>query len=145
MNYIAFKNQEVSAVFDSFPESIRNKLMLLRQLIFDTATETEGVGEIEETLKWGEPSYLTIKPKTGSTIRINWKESLGEQYAMYFTCTTNLVETFRNNYPREFKYESKRAIIFNQNEEIKAEKLRHCFKLALTYHLNKNSVKKGVL
>ena len=30
MNYIAFKNQEVSAVFDSFPESIRNKLMLLR-------------------------------------------------------------------------------------------------------------------
>ena len=37
--------------------------MFLRQLIFETAAATEVVGELEETLKWGEPSYLTPKTK----------------------------------------------------------------------------------
>jgi hypothetical protein len=136
-----FKNPEVAAVFAAYPQKIRTKLMFLRKLIFDTATQTESVGELEETLKWGEPSYLTTKPKTGSTIRINWKESLGEQYAIYFTCTSLLVPTFRKMYPTEFKYEGNRAIIFDLNEDIPIEKLRHCIKLALTYHLIKNKLK----
>ena len=38
---------------------MRKKLLHLRQIILDTASETEGVNELEETLKWGEPSYLT--------------------------------------------------------------------------------------
>jgi hypothetical protein len=44
--------------------------MQLRMHILDAASETEGVGELEETLKWGQPSYLTKKPKSGRTIRI---------------------------------------------------------------------------
>ena len=40
-------------------------------LILDTAKMTKGVGAVEETLKWGQPSYLTTATKSGSTIRIN--------------------------------------------------------------------------
>ena len=40
--------------------------------------------ELEETLKWGEPSYLV---KKGSTIRMDWKSKAPNQYAMYFKCT----------------------------------------------------------
>ncbi|MFT5337424.1 MAG: hypothetical protein ACI9YL_001426 [Luteibaculaceae bacterium] len=40
---------------------------LLRQLIRATVPEIEGVNSLEETLKWGEPSYLT---KYGSTLRM---------------------------------------------------------------------------
>jgi hypothetical protein len=69
------KNPEVAAVFNSYPQNIRTKLMFLRQLILETAASTEGVGELEETLKWGEPSYLTSKTKSGSTIRIDRKKS----------------------------------------------------------------------
>ena len=140
---IQFKNPEVAAIFANFPEKIRTKLLFLRQLIFDTAAKTEGVGELDETLKWGEPSYLTTKSKTGSTIRINWKESLGERYAIYFKCTIPLVSTFRKLYPTEFKYEKNRAIIFNLDDEIPKEKLSHCIQLALTYHLIKNKLKDG--
>ena len=107
------ENPEVAAVFKSYPQKIRAKLMFLRQLIFDIAAATKGVGEIEETLKWGEPSYLTPKTKTGSTIRIDWKKSQKEQYAMYFKCTANLVPAFREKYPVEFKYGGNRSIIFN--------------------------------
>lgn len=97
MNQRVFNNPVVAAVFVAYPETFRTKLMFLRQLIFDTAEKTEGVGELEETLKWGEPAYLTSQTKSGSTIRINWKESLGNNYAIYFKCTTDLVPTFKES------------------------------------------------
>ena len=43
MKEIEFKNPEVAAIFAKYPEKIRTKLLLLRQLIFDTAAKTEGV------------------------------------------------------------------------------------------------------
>ena len=132
------KNPEVAAVFKAYPQNIRTKLMFLRQLILETATSTEGVGEIEETLKWGEPSYLTPKTKSGSTIRIDWKKSQKEHYAMYFKCTANLVAAFRERYPKEFKFGGNRSIVFNIDDEIPVGELKSCIALALTYHLNKN-------
>lgn len=77
-------NPEVSAVYNSYPQKMKLKLLFLRQLIYDTATTMEEIGEIEETLKWGEPSYLTSKSKNGSTIRLAWKESKQEQYSIFF-------------------------------------------------------------
>ena len=65
------ENPEVAEVFNMYPKRMRQKLMLLRQLVLDTASETEGIITLEETLKWGEPSYVT---KGGSTIRMGWKE-----------------------------------------------------------------------
>ena len=87
-------NTEVEAVFNSYPKRIKTKLLFLRQLIFDTAASIEGIGEIEETLKWGEPSYLTPISKSGSTIRIAWKESQKDQYSIFFKCTANLIPAF---------------------------------------------------
>ena len=141
MNPENFKNPNVLEVFNNYPDNIREKLLFLRQLIFDTAQLTEGVGEIEETLKWGEPSYLTAKTKTGSTIRINWKESLGDRYAIYFKCTSLLVPTFKKKFPTEFTYEGNRAIFFNFDDNIPVEQLKECIKLALTYHRIKKTLK----
>jgi uncharacterized protein DUF1801 len=130
-------NSEVAAVFSSYPKTIRARLMFLRQLVFDTAAETQGVGELEETLKWGEPSYLTPQTRSGSTVRIDWKKNQAEQYAMYFKCTANLVVAFRERFPTTFRYGENRSIIFDINEDIPVEELKSCIALALTYHLNK--------
>jgi hypothetical protein len=130
-------NPEVAEVFDSYPEEIKVKLMYLRQLLLDTAASIDEVGEIEETIRWGEPSYLTPKTKSGSTIRMAWIKSQPNQYAIYFICTTNLVEEFRERYPTEFKYGGNRCIIFNLNDDIPVKELKNCIALALTYHLNK--------
>ncbi len=132
-------NPKVAAVFEKYPENMKKKLLFLRQLILDTAVATEGVGEIEETLKWGEPSYLTPKTKSGSTVRIDWKEKNETQYAIYLKCTTNLVESFREKYPTEFKYGGNRSIIFDENDEIPVAELSDCIALALTYHLRKKA------
>jgi len=128
---------EVEAVFNSYPENMRSKLLFLRQLIYDTVASIEGIGEIEETLKWGEPSYLTPKSKLGSTIRIAWKESKNEQYSMFFKCTANLVPAFKERFPQTFNYGGNRSIDFNLNDEVPAEELKQCIVLALTYHQNK--------
>lgn len=131
------ENPEVAAVFQSYPQRFRSKLMFLRQLIFDTAASIEEVGEIEETLKWGEPSYLTPKTNSGSTIRIAWKKSHETQYSMYFKCTANLVPAFKEKYPSQFRFGGNRSIDFHLDDEVPVKELKSCITLALTYHLNK--------
>ena len=59
---------EFSAVFATYPADAREKLTTLRALILDVAAQTEDVGTVEDSLKWGEPAYLTTASKSGSTI-----------------------------------------------------------------------------
>jgi len=136
-NLYEFENPQVAEVFSTYPNEIKEKLFLLRQLILDTASKTEGVGYLEETLKWGQPSYLTTKSKSGSTIRIDSIKSDDQKYAIYFNCKTTLVDTFREIYPDEFNFEGNRSIVFDLNNEIPINELSDCISIALTYHLNK--------
>jgi hypothetical protein len=127
----------VDAVFKAYPKPLRAKLLALRRLIFNTAESTKGVGALQETLKWGQPSYLTPETKSGSTIRIDRVKSDANQYAVYFHCQTDLVETFRELYPTELRYGGNRSILLDTEDDIPEPALRHCVALALTYHLNK--------
>lgn len=134
-----FKNPIVKNVFWEADKEVRVKLLFLRELIFKTSKELKEVGEIEESLKWGEPSYVPIKPKVGSPIRIN-KIKNSNQYAMFFNCNSNLVPTYKQIYPKTFNYGGNRSIIFNLKDEIPVKELSHCISLALTYHINKKSL-----
>jgi hypothetical protein len=133
----SFSDPAVDAVFRTYPKPVRSRLLALRRLIFDVARTTKDVGRIEETLKWGQPSYLTANSGSGSTIRIDRVKSATDQYAVYFHCQTDLVTTFRELYPRELRYGGNRSILFNTADRIPEPPLRHCLALALTYHLNK--------
>jgi len=124
-------NPKVRAKFQKYPPAILPKLQYLRQLIVDTAKGIEEIDAIEETLKWGEPSYLV---KKGSTIRIDWKAKSPNQYAIYFKCTSKLVPTFKALYAKDFTFEKNRAIVFDLEDNIPTTKLKHCICLALTYH-----------
>ncbi|TGV02414.1 DUF1801 domain-containing protein [Flavivirga rizhaonensis] len=121
----------VASIFNNYPDSVRKKMTNLRELIIETANNIEGVTNLEETLKWGEPSYLT---KKGSTIRINWSSKNPDQYAMYFQCTSRLVSTFRTVYKNTLDFEGKRAIILQLHKELPEEPLKKCIAAALTYH-----------
>jgi Domain of unknown function (DU1801) len=132
----------VAAIFHGYPDGIRVKLLRLRELIFEVAAETPGVGTVEETLKWGEPAYLTSDTKSGSTVRIAWKKSQPDQYSMYFICTTNLVETFRSLFPSDFRYEGNRAIHFKADEAVPVDALRFCIAAALTHRLRAAKAKR---
>lgn len=122
---------EVQAVFTAFPEVAQDKLQRLRELIIEVATELDDVTSLEESLKWGEPSY---RSNIGSTIRINWNKKYPNQYSMFFQCSTSLVETFRVVFSEVFRFEGKRAIHFDIDEGIAEDALRQCIVAGLRYH-----------
>ena len=135
-----FTDAQVSGVFEAYPAPARRKLLAPRELIFKTAAATEGVGVLQETLKWGEPAYVTAQSKSGSTVRIGLvkrSSAMPDQYAIYFNCHTNLVDTFRTLFPKEFRFEGRRALLFRLDEAPPRDALAWCIAAALTYHLQK--------
>ena len=126
---------EVDRVFEDYPDDVRDKILLIRNLIIDTAHETPEIEDLVETLKWGEPSYLA---KHGSTVRVDWKAKNPNQYAVYFKCTSKLVPTFKKIYGNLFTFEGNRAIVFEMDEDIPVTELKNCIRTALEYHRRKN-------
>lgn len=121
----SFANAAVGAVFAAYPLPVRRPLLALRTLIFDTAAVTPDVGELEETLKWGEPAYLTPHSRSGSTVRLGWSVKRPDTCAMYFNCQTDLVDTFR-------------TLVFRVGAPLPPEDVStFCVAAALTYHVRK--------
>ena len=125
------QTKDALSVIDSYSQPVSDSLYVLRQMILDCAEEIESITTLEETLKWGEPSYLA---KKGSTIRIDWKAKAPDQYALYFKCTSKLVSTFREVFGDTFEYENNRALVFQLDQTIPKEEIKQCIKAALTYH-----------
>lgn len=117
--------------FMGYPKAVRSKMRKLRKIVIDTAKEVEGIEALEETLKWGEPSFLA---KKGSTLRMDWKAKSPDQYAMYFKCTSRLVDTFREVYPDTFVFDGNRAIVFQLDDVIPEVELKRCIEATLRYH-----------
>jgi hypothetical protein len=132
---------KIKQVFANYPDIVRNEMQFLRKLVIETATETEDIDKLEETLKWGEPSFVT---HYGSTLRMDWKERTPNQYAMYFQCTSRLVDTFRMVFNNKFQYEGNRAIVFQLKQRIPVLELKECIKACLTYHKVKHLETLGI-
>lgn len=151
----SFESPAVAAAFAAFPDSMRSSLGVLRGAIFEVAAEIDGVGRLEETLKWGQPSYLTTRPKSGTTIRIGRFSRDTDECALFVHCQTTLVGTYRTLYSDILRFDGNRAIVFDADDSIfgdhgssvsegradekrvRMDALKHCIAMALTYHMNK--------
>ncbi|SEO11893.1 DUF1801 domain-containing protein [Bradyrhizobium sp. OK095] len=128
--------REVSRAFDALPAPMSKRLLQVRDLIFATAAAHDDVGELTETLKWGEPAYLTDETGSGSTIRLGrLKDS--EHAAILFNCKTTLVDTFRERFPDQFEYRQTRALLLPVAGKLPKRELSVCLSLALKYHLER--------
>jgi hypothetical protein len=117
------------AAFDAFPAVVRRRLVEVRRLIFETAARLDGVAPLTETLKWGEPAYLTKATGSGSSIRLGQRKSADRACAVFFNCRTTLVATFRAQFPEAFAYEG--------------DRLSFCLAMALTYHRRASRTRGG--
>jgi hypothetical protein len=128
--------REVSRAFDALPAPMSKRLLQVRDLIFATAAAHDDVGKLTETLKWGEPAYLTDETGSGSTIRLGrLKDS--ERAAILFNCKTTLVDTFRDRFPDQFEYRQTRALLLPVAGKLPKRELSVCLSLALKYHLDR--------
>jgi Domain of unknown function (DU1801) len=112
----------------------RERLRPLRRLVLETAAAS-GVGLIEESVKWGEPSYTPLKKSVGSSVRIAPRND--GKVSVNFICHTGLVATFRELYPDVLKFEGNRTIVIDPAVSLPEQELRHCVALALTYKLGR--------
>lgn len=125
----------IKSKFDSYPEAARLQLLKIRMAIFEVAVE-ETLGEVTESLKWGEPSYQS---KAGSAIRMGWKAKSPRTVSVYFNCKTTLVDTFKEIYRDTFVYAGNREIVFqvpdnSSLKEVPMLELKACLSMALRYH-----------
>lgn len=127
-------SEQVREVFDSYPEPVRLPLLELRELIFCVAGETEGVGPLTETLKWGQPSYATEESGSGTALRLH---RFGVQrLGVFVNCQTTLIGTFRGLFP-DLAYEKNRAIVLSPDAPLPVEPLSLFIEMALTYKLRR--------
>lgn len=126
---------------NSYPQEARKRFDEIRALIIEVATRDDRIKKMEETVKWGEPSYIT---PIGSTLRMDWKSTRPDEFAIFFKCTSLLVPTFKVAFPKEFNYEGNRAIWLHKDEDIPVGKLRSCILATLTYHKAKKLPNLGI-
>ncbi|MBN7784566.1 hypothetical protein JYP51_06515 [Ponticoccus gilvus] len=123
--------QAVAQVFARFPDAVGGRLKAVRSLIYGLAEETE-TGPLTETLKWGEPAYLTERTRAGTTLRLGL---VGGAPAVLVNCRTSLIEGFRRDFPKTFGYAGTRALLLPEDPDETA--LSVCLTRALTYHRNR--------
>lgn len=122
----------VNSAFEAFPDEVRPILGRLREIILEVAATSKGVGEIEETIKWDQPLYLTKRTKSGTAIRLGVTKS--GKPALSTHCQTTVVSDFQSHFPNDLTYEGNRAFIV---EDLDAAEtlLKQFISSAMTYHL----------
>lgn len=135
-----FASQQVEEAYDLTDREARECLLQLREMIFDTAQAQPDIGVIEETLRWGQPAYLTPETKAGSTIRLGVPKTA--RFALFVHCQSRLIPDYLAAYPMWDRVEGTRAVLFDHVAEI--DPLRHGWLIeqALTYRLRKKKAGK---
>ena len=124
---------EVESVIADYPDAVRERILELRAHVWDVAAEDPAIGPLTETLKWGQPSYLTAVPKTGTTVRID-RIGSGEDVAIFTHCQTSLVEEFVESHGDLLETDGTRAVIIPATGEVPWEAVREHVRSALLYH-----------
>ncbi len=120
---------EIQKITQAYPKSAQIMMRTLIGWIQESAQEL-GIAEVEQSLKWGEPSFAS---PIGSPIRMAYNNKDPQHFSIFFVCTTSLVETFREIYGDQLILVGNRQIKLALNEPLPEETIRHCLRLGLSY------------
>ncbi|MEM9342915.1 MAG: DUF1801 domain-containing protein [Pseudomonadota bacterium] len=125
---------DVLSAYDEMPEGVREQLLGVRAVIFEVADGDPRIGMLTETLKWGQPSYLTAETKAGTTVRLGIHSSGAG--AVFVHCQTTLADEIRMACGDALVIDGARAIVLPDGA-LPAAPLRLAIHAALTYHVRK--------
>lgn len=126
---------DLQNVLNAWPKDAQTHFHELREIVHDTATANPLVGPLHETLKWGEPSFLTDKSRSGTTLRICWKAKTPDEIGLFVICRTDMLEQVRALFPDAFRYEGTRAAYLPLSQPIPVDAVSYLVSRAQTYHL----------
>lgn len=120
-------------VLNIYPAPIKTRLRTVRSLILKLAQANEEIGEIVENLKWGQLSFATCRPKSGTPVRIAGNADTGT-YSLYVPCSTTLIANFRDIHPDMFAYYGNREIRLCADTSLPEAELTLFINAALLYY-----------
>lgn len=124
---------EVAQVYEGYPAEYRGRLQELRSTLFTTCQKLYGTGQLQESLKWGEPAYRPLPPHGGTTVRLHWKPKYGAQVGVFVPCQTTLVADMRALYGDLLSFEGNRCLWLPGTGPYPEEAVAHFFAEAFRY------------
>ena len=126
----------VADAYAACGSAAQDRLAQIRTLIFRVADEEPAIGPLTETLKWGQPSYLTEKTKSGTTLRLGASD---ETVSLFVHCQSHVAEQWRAQYGDTLDIIDNRELRLSATGPFPEDPVRHCIAMALTYHARKKS------
>lgn len=127
-----FASPQVQAAFNVPDPVARDGMLALRDLILETADGIAGIGRIEETLRWGQPAYLTSQSRCGTTLRIGLAKQA--RFALFVHCRTQIIPEFTRTFSGWDRVDGTRAVLFDTASQIDPFRHGWLVERALTYH-----------
>ncbi|MEM1417820.1 MAG: DUF1801 domain-containing protein [Myxococcota bacterium] len=125
--------RDVREAFAAVPADAREPMLAVRDAIFATAGADARIGPLAEVLRWGEPSY---RPRSsGTTVRLGWSPKRPDQWGVYVSCQTTLIEGLRATAGGALRYDGNRGVLFALGDAPPLGRLRPFLAEALTYKL----------
>ena len=122
----------VQAAYDAMPSASRDTLLAVRAMIYDLAADLP-VGRIEETLKWGQPSYATPDTKAATPIRLGVTKT--GTAAIFTHCQSSVMADFQAICSPDLIFDGNRALHLPADAMPPLKNLTPLLHAALTYRL----------
>ncbi|MGL5009050.1 MAG: DUF1801 domain-containing protein [Paracoccaceae bacterium] len=126
---------QVRAVFVGCSGPVRDGLLRLRGLIFAAAADHPEVGAVVESLRWGQPAYLT--PETGAACSLRIGALREDGFGLFVHCQTDLIANFLAGPGAGHRHDGTRGVLFRDVTDIRDGPISMLIAGALTYHLRK--------
>lgn len=132
------ENTPLTALIATWSAPARDALLTSRRL-FHQISEDRGLGPLDEALKWGQPAWRPVKPRTGSTLRLDWSDTHPKHLAVYVDCKTDLAARMHDLYPDLAENDLRRRMSFALDAPFPEQALSHLADMTFAYHLNKRA------
>ncbi|MEP5732549.1 MAG: hypothetical protein ABJL67_24625 [Sulfitobacter sp.] len=128
--------QPLLDIIAHWSDPAQQAVWICRTLFHQISTERD-IGPLDETLKWGQPSWRPVRPRTGSTLRMGWRQADADHLAFFVDCKTNLAAQMQDIYPDVFQNDGKRALLLPLSRPFAEQAVAHLAELTFTYHQRK--------
>jgi len=120
----------------TWPLAAQQHLLALRAIAFEVSRQAD-IGPLDETLKWGQPAWRPRRPRTGSTLRVNWSPSHPGHLMAFVDCKTDLASQMSTRFPGQFRNDGTRALAFDLDGALPQHAIWQLANLTFTYHQRK--------
>lgn len=124
---------DVQAVYDACPPPVRHGLHQLRGLILAQADLMPQIGPVTESLRWGQPAFLTLDSGAACSLRIGPVK--GQGFGLFVHCQTGLIAAFAAGAGVGLRFGGTRAVLFDPSDRIDPAQISVLIGQALGYHL----------